>query len=151
MKIVLQRVKSANVAVEGKPISAIGQGLVLLVGIANGDTEGDARYLAEKCVNLRIFEDDHGKMNISGLDVGAEILAISQFTLYGDTRRGRRPSFTGAAPPDQSKPLFDQFIKILRESGLQIRTGQFGAYMQVSLVNDGPVTIILDSNDKKQK
>ena len=151
MKIVLQRVKSAKVSVDGKTISAIGQGLVLLVGIANGDDEDDARYLAEKCVNLRIFEDDNGKMNISGFDVGAEILAISQFTLYGDTRRGRRPSFTDAAPPDQSKPIFNRFIEILRESRLQIKTGEFGAYMQVTLVNDGPVTIILDSKDKKRR
>jgi len=151
MKIVLQRVKSAKVSVDGITISEIGQGLVLLVGIANGDDENDARYLAEKCVNLRIFEDDNDKMNISGLNVGAEILTISQFTIYGDTRRGRRPSFTDAAPPDQSHPLFDRFIEILRESRLQIKTGEFGAYMQVTLVNDGPVTIILDSKDRKRR
>ena len=151
MRIILQRVSSAKVDVNGNTISSIDKGLLLLVGIANGDREDDARYLAEKCVNLRIFEDNEGKMNRSGLEMEAEILVISQFTLYGDTRRGRRPSFTDAAHPDISRPLFDDFVHMLSESGLQVTTGQFGAYMQVSLVNDGPVTIILDSKDKKRK
>lgn len=150
MRIVLQRVKSAQVDVLNQTISKIEKGLLLLVGIGNDDEEEDARYLAEKCLNLRIFEDDHGKMNISGLDVNAEILAISQFTLFGDSRRGRRPSFTNAAPPVKSQPMFDKFVTMLRESNLVVKTGQFGAFMQVSLVNDGPVTIILDSKARKR-
>ena len=111
----------------------------------------NAKYLAEKCINLRIYEDEAGKMNISGLDFGAEILAISQFTLYGDTRKGRRPSFIEAAPPEVASHLFDQFVEILNESGLKVESGQFQAKMAVSLVNDGPVTIILDSKDKPKK
>ena len=151
MRVVLQRVKSAQVDVSNETISKIGPGLLLLVGIGNDDDEEDARYLAEKCLNLRIFEDENNKMNISGLDVKAEILAISQFTLFADTRRGRRPSFTDAAPTVKSEPLFNRFVNMLLESSLTVKTGIFGAYMQVSLENDGPVTIILDSKDRKRK
>jgi D-aminoacyl-tRNA deacylase len=151
LRVVLQRVKSAQVDVSNETISKIGPGLLLLVGIGNDDDEEDARYLAEKCLNLRIFEDENNKMNISGLDVKAEILAISQFTLFADTRRGRRPSFTDAAPPVKSDPLFNRFVNMLLESSLTVKTGIFGAYMQVSLENDGPVTIILDSKDRKRK
>lgn len=151
MRVVLQRVKSAQVDVSNETISKIGPGLLLLVGIGNDDEEEDAWYLAEKCLNLRIFEDKNNKMNISGLDVKVEILAISQFTLYADTSRGRRPSFTEAAPPVKSEPMFDSFVNILQESGLLVKTGRFGAYMQVILENDGPVTIILDSKDRKRK
>ena len=151
MRVVLQRVKSAQVDVSNETISKIGPGLLLLVGIGNDDEEEDAWYLAEKCLNLRIFEDKNNKMNISGLDVKVEILAISQFTLYADTSRGRRPSFTEAAPPVKSEPMFDSFVNILQESGLLVKTGRFGAYMQVILENDGLVTIILDSKDRKRK
>lgn len=150
MRIVLQRVKSARVDVDGSTVARIGPGLLLLVGVKRGDDEEDARYLAEKCVHLRIFDDPEGKMNISGLEVKAEILAVSQFTLYGDTRRGRRPSFTEAAPPDISQPLFDSFVAFLRESGLPVATGRFGAVMQVHLVNHGPVTLILDSTARRR-
>lgn len=148
MRVVLQRVRSARVEVDGDAIATIGPGMVLLVGIAEGDESDDLKYLAEKCVNLRIFDDENGKMNISGMDVHAEILAISQFTLYADTRRGRRPSFTRAAHPDLSQPLFDDFVALLRKSGLKVATGRFGASMQVHLINDGPVTIIMDSKDR---
>jgi len=145
MRAVVQRVKKARVSVEGRVVGSIGPGLVILVGICRGDTEDDARYLAEKCVNLRIFEDDQGKMNISSLDKGAEILAISQFTLYADTRKGRRPSFVEAAPPELSQPLFEKFVGFLRQSGLKVETGVFGAHMLVEIHNDGPVTLIVDS------
>jgi len=148
MRIILQRVTEASVSVEDKIVGEIGKGLVLLVGIKNGDTEDDARYLADKCLQLRIFEDDAGKMNISGLEIGADILAVSQFTLYGNTRKGRRPSFVQAAPPEISSPLFDRFVHMLKESGLNVATGIFGANMLVRIYNDGPVTIILDSEDR---
>lgn len=148
MRIVIQVVKSASVDVEGKTIAKIGPGLLLLVGIANSDNQEDTIYLANKCVNLRIFEDNQGKMNLSALDQTAEILAISQFTLYADVKRGRRPSFTDAAPPVYSKPLFEFFVKKLRDSGLLIAEGLFGANMQVNLINNGPVTIILDSRNR---
>ena len=145
MRVVLQRVTEASVSVDGKIVGQIGKGLVLLVGVGTGDAEEDARYLADKCLQLRIFEDDVGKMNISALDVGADVLAISQFTLFGNTRKGRRPSFVEAAPPEISKPLFDRFVAFLQESGLKVETGIFGAHMLVKIFNDGPVTILLDS------
>ena len=147
MRVVIQVVKSAHVDVEGKTIAKIGPGLLLLVGIANGDIQDDTIYLANKCVNLRIFEDERGKMNVSALDKAAEILAISQFTLYADVKKGRRPGFTDAAPPLYSKPLFEFFVKKLRDSGLSVAEGLFGANMQVNLINNGPVTIILDSRE----
>ena len=147
MRIVLQVVKCAHVDVEGKTIAEIGPVLLLLVGITNGDIEDDAIYLAKKCVNLRIFADAGGKMNISALEKKAEILAISQFTLYADTKKGRRPSFIEAAPSLKSKPLFDFFVEKLRDSGLTVAAGRFGAHMLVNLINDGPVTIILDSRE----
>ncbi|MCD6165580.1 D-tyrosyl-tRNA(Tyr) deacylase [candidate division KSB1 bacterium] len=145
MRIVLQRVKEASVQVNEKIVGQIGPGLVLLVGIQHGDTEADARYLADKCVNLRIFEDNAGKMNISALEIKAEMLAVSQFTLYADSRKGRRPSFVEAAPPEESEPLFNHFVQMLKTSGLKVETGIFGAHMLVKILNDGPVTIILDS------
>jgi D-tyrosyl-tRNA(Tyr) deacylase len=144
MRIVLQRVAEASVSVEGTVIGSIGKGLVLLVGIGPEDGEKQARALAEKCVQLRIFEDDQGKMNLSLLDVGGEILAVSQFTLYGDTRKGRRPSFAGAAHPDVAMPLFNRFLGYLKELGVSVATGQFGARMKVTIVNDGPVTFVLE-------
>lgn len=149
MKIVLQRVSEAGVTVNGQTIGRIGLGLVLLVGIGHDDTESQTRYLAGKCLHLRIFEDEQGKMNRSVLEVAGEILAISQFTLYGDTRKGRRPSFTEAAPPDKAEPLYEHFVAILRESGLRVETGRFGARMSVKIHNDGPVTMILESERER--
>ncbi len=151
MRIVLQRVARASVSVNGEQVAQIGRGLLLLVGITHDDGDEDARYLAEKCVNLRIFEDEEGKMNISGIEIGAEILAVSQFTLYADSRKGRRPSFVRAAPPEKSEPLFYRFVEYLRKMGLRTETGRFGEHMLVELVNDGPVTIILDSQELLKK
>jgi D-tyrosyl-tRNA(Tyr) deacylase len=145
MRIVLQRVKKASVTVENKCTGAIGHGLLLLVGFTQGDTEEDLRYLAEKVVNLRIFEDETGKMNHSLLDVGGSILSVSQFTLYGDCRKGRRPNFMEAAKPDLAEPLYHRFNEMLQDYGVKVETGIFGAMMEVSLVNDGPVTLLLES------
>jgi D-tyrosyl-tRNA(Tyr) deacylase len=145
MRVVLQRVSHGSVRISGKVIAEIGRGVVLLVGIGPGDREEQARILAEKIAHLRIFEDDQGKMNLSLLDVGGEALVISQFTLYADTRKGRRPSFTDAAPPDQASPQVDRFARLLSEFGVPTQTGQFGAHMLVELSNDGPVTIYLDT------
>ena len=146
MRVVLQRVSQASVRVEGSVIGAIEHGLLLLVGIAPSDTEAEARWLAQKCTGLRIFPDSEGKMNRSVLDVSGGILAISQFTLYGDCRRGRRPSFVGAARPEHAKPLYERFCTLLEEAGpVSVARGRFGADMQVELCNDGPVTLVLDS------
>lgn len=145
MKIVLQRVKKASVTVEEKIVGEINEGLLLLVGITHDDTIKDAEFLADKIVNLRIFEDDEGKMNLSLKDVGGQILSVSQFTLYGDARKGRRPNFMAAAKPDIAEPLYEKFNEILRQKGVQVETGIFGAMMEVSLINDGPVTLILES------
>lgn len=145
MRVVLQRSKSAQVSVEGDVIGRIDHGLVLLVGITHDDTEQDAIYLADKISGLRIFEDETGKMNRSVLETGGQILSVSQFTLYGDCRKGKRPSFTSAARPDQAKVLYVQFNQHLADKGLQVETGKFGAMMEVSLINDGPVTLIMES------
>ncbi|MBP1156541.1 MULTISPECIES: D-aminoacyl-tRNA deacylase [unclassified Paenibacillus] len=145
MRVVLQRSKNAAVTVNGETVGAISRGLVLLVGIADGDTEQDAAYVAEKVAGLRIFEDEGGKMNLSVLETGGQVLSISQFTLYGDCRKGRRPNFMGAARPEHAEPLYDRFNAMLREQGLHVETGRFGAMMDVSLVNDGPVTLIVES------
>jgi D-tyrosyl-tRNA(Tyr) deacylase len=128
-------------------VGEIGSGLVILLGVKNGDTEEDAKFLADKCVNLRIFADDAGKFNLSALDVGGELLAISQFTLYGDARKGRRPSFVEAAPPEISEPLYEKFVYYLQQSQLKTATGIFGAMMVVEIHNDGPVTILLESKE----
>jgi D-tyrosyl-tRNA(Tyr) deacylase len=145
MKIVLQRVKNASVSVDGERISQIGIGLLLLVGVAKGDGEAEAGWLAEKVAGLRIFADDEGKMNLGVLEAGGEILAVSQFTLLADTRKGKRPSFVNAAPPGEAEPLFGYFCKRLRAAGIQsVKTGSFGAMMDVELTNDGPVTIVLE-------
>ncbi|MFK2824483.1 D-aminoacyl-tRNA deacylase [Bacillus sp. B190/17] len=146
MRVVLQRSKEASVTVEGEAVGQIDSGLVLLVGVTHEDSEAEAAYLAEKIVQLRIFEDEEGKMNRSLLDVGGAILSVSQFTLYGDCRKGRRPNFMAAAKGDQAKKVYDRFNELLREKGIHVETGQFGAMMDVALINDGPVTFILESN-----
>ena len=148
MKVLLQRVTEASVSVAGKVVSRIGRGLVVLLGVASGDTEKDAQYLAQKTVNLRIFSDEVGKFNLSALDIKGELLVISQFTLLADARKGRRPSFVEAASPSQAKELFDYFVEQAHAQGLKMETGQFQQYMQVEIHNDGPVTILLDSKDK---
>jgi D-tyrosyl-tRNA(Tyr) deacylase len=145
MRAVVQRVTRASVAVDGQTVGAIGRGLMILLGVAHGDGEEQARWLAQKIAGLRIFEDDEGKMNLSLLDVGGSALVVSQFTLYADSRKGRRPSFTDAARPEVAEPLCDRFASLLREEGVaQVETGVFGAYMQVEIHNDGPVTLILE-------
>ena len=145
MKIVLQRVKNASVSVAGEQISEIGSGLLLLVGIARGDGEAKVDWLAEKVTGLRVFADAEGRMNLDVHESGGEILAVSQFTLLANTRKGKRPSFVDAAPPEEAERLFDYFCQQLREAGVaSVETGSFGAMMQVTLVNDGPVTIVLE-------
>jgi D-tyrosyl-tRNA(Tyr) deacylase len=145
VRVILQRVKEAKVTVEDKVVGGIKKGMVLLVGAKIGDTEEDAKYLADKCVNLRIFEDQEQKMNLSAKDVGAEVLVVSQFTLYGDTRKGRRPSFTDALEPALAEKLYIKFIDEIKTSGLKTECGIFGAKMLVEIFNWGPVTFILDS------
>ncbi|QIZ10036.1 D-tyrosyl-tRNA(Tyr) deacylase [Priestia megaterium] len=145
MRVVVQRSKGASVTVGGEVTGQITKGLVLLVGITHADKEEDAIYLADKIVNLRIFEDADEKMNLSLLDVGGEILSVSQFTLYGDCRKGRRPNFMDAARPDQAVQLYKLLNSLLREKGIRVETGIFGAMMDVELINDGPVTLILES------
>ncbi|MBN1188646.1 MAG: D-tyrosyl-tRNA(Tyr) deacylase [Dehalococcoidales bacterium] len=148
MKALLQRVSRASVTVEGQVMGSIGAGLVVLVGVAEGDTGKDVHYLAKKTLGLRIFSDSDGKFNLSVSDIGGGLLLISQFTLLADARKGRRPSFTGAAPPDIAEDLFNQFVSEVRRSGLKVETGRFQAHMLVEIHNDGPVTLMLDSRDK---
>jgi D-tyrosyl-tRNA(Tyr) deacylase len=145
MRAVIQRVSRASVTVEGRVVGQIHQGLLVLLGVARADNEAAADYLAEKIAGLRIFEDDAGKMNLSVTDVKGELLVVSQFTLYGDVRRGKRPSFDAAAPPDEARTLYEYVVERLRALGIPCHTGVFQAMMQVELVNDGPVTILLDS------
>jgi D-tyrosyl-tRNA(Tyr) deacylase len=145
MRVVVQRSKGASVTVAGEVTGQITKGLVLLVGVTHADKREDAVYLADKIANLRIFEDEDGKMNLSLMDVGGEILSVSQFTLYGDCRKGRRPNFMDAARPDQAVELYEVFNSLLREKGIRVETGIFGAMMDVELINDGPVTLIVDS------
>lgn len=147
MRLVIQRVSKAAVTIAGEAKGRINQGLVILVGIQGQDDEEVAKFMAQKSVNLRIFQDEQNKMNLSALEVGGEILAISQFTLYADCKRGRRPSFIQAAAPEISKPLYDKFVAALRETGLTVAEGEFGAMMLVEINNDGPVTIIMDSEE----
>ena len=148
MKALLQRVTTASVSIDGEVVGRIGRGLVVLVGVAGEDTEEDAQYLAEKTVGLRIFSDEAGRFNLSALDIKGELLVVSQFTLLADTRKGRRPSFAAAAPPAQAEALFEQFVEQVRASGLKVQTGRFQQYMQVEINNDGPVTVLLDSQEK---
>lgn len=145
MRIVVQRSKAASVTVGGKVTGKITKGLVLLVGVTHNDSEEDARYLADKIANLRIFEDEEEKMNLSLLDVGGEILSVSQFTLYGDSRKGRRPNFMEAARPGHAIVIYQSFNEMLRQKGIRVETGVFGAMMDVALTNDGPVTLIVES------
>lgn len=145
MRAVVQRVSRAKVTVNDWTSGEIGLGLLVLLGVAHQDTEADAAYLAEKIAGLRIFEDEDGKMNRSAQDVGGSILAVSQFTLYGDVRRGKRPSFDAAAPPDHARRLYEFFVEQIQGKGLRCETGRFQEMMQVELVNEGPVTILLDS------
>lgn len=145
MRCVVQRVTQASVTTGGETVGQIGPGLMVLIGVGASDTERDVRYMADKVPELRIFEDEAGKMNRSLLDVGGAILAVSQFTLYGDARGGRRPSFIAAARPEQANALYETLVAAWREKGVTVETGRFRTEMQVSLVNDGPVTILLDS------
>ena len=145
MKLVIQRVKKAQVEVENKIVGSIGKGFLVLVGITHTDTEKEADYLANKLCKMRIFEDENGKMNLSLKDVGGELLIVSQFTLYADCAKGNRPSFIEAARPEQATPLYEYFCKKCEEQGINVQKGVFGAHMEVSLLNDGPVTIVLES------
>ena len=148
MKALVQRVSKASVSVEGEVVGRIGAGLVVFVGISREDGERDAQYLAERTINLRIFADSEGRFNLSALDIQADILVVSQFTLLADTRRGRRPSFSQAAAPAQAEALFERFLAFLHSTGLRVETGRFQQHMQVEIHNDGPVTIMLDSREK---
>jgi D-aminoacyl-tRNA deacylase len=145
MRIVLQRVKSARVDVAGETVGAIGVGLAILLGVTQTDKKEDAEYLADKVVNLRIFPDETGRMNRGLVESGGSLLVVSQFTLYGDCRKGRRPSFDHAAPPEQARALYDYFIQHLKSSNIAVETGVFQAEMEIHLINDGPVTFIIDS------
>jgi len=148
VKALLQRVTEASVSVAGELTGQIGKGLVVFVGVAKEDTDKDAEYLAQKAANLRIFSDEGGRFNLSALDIKGDLLVVSQFTLLADARKGRRPSFTEAAPPAQAEELFEKFVQHARGTGLKVDTGRFQQYMQVEIHNDGPVTILLDSQDK---
>jgi D-tyrosyl-tRNA(Tyr) deacylase len=148
VKALLQRVSGASVSVGGEEVGRIGKGLVVLIGVADGDTEKDAQYVVNKTINLRIFADAEEKFNLSSLDTDGELLMISQFTLLADTRKGRRPSFIAAAPPAEAERLFDYCVELAAESGLKVATGRFQQHMQVEIHNDGPVTVMLDSRDK---
>lgn len=144
MRVVIQRVRRGRVSIDGRTVAEIGRGMVILVGVGRADSEVEARWLAEKCAGLRIFEDEQGKTNLSLLDVGGEALVVSQFTLYADTRKGRRPSFVGAALPEQAEPQVRLFAETLAAQGVPTQTGEFGAHMLVEIDNDGPLTILLE-------
>jgi len=144
MRVLLQRVSRSSVTVDQQTISVIGKGLLILLGVGHGDNQEQAKFLAEKIANLRVFEDQQGKTNLSILDIKGEAIVVSQFTLYADTRKGRRPSFTDAALPDVAEPLVNRFVELLRSHGVPTQTGKFGAHMKVEIHNDGPVTIWLE-------
>ena len=145
MRAILQRVLNASVKVDGKTIGEIDKGLLVFLGVGDGDTEKDLKYIADKCIGLRIFSDEEDKMNLSLTDVGGQMLVISQFTLYGDCRKGRRPSFTSSMEPVKAKEMYESFIKYVEETDIKTAHGEFGADMKVELINDGPVTLMLDS------
>ena len=145
MRLLVQRVKNSNVVVEGKTIGEIGQGFMVLLGVAPTDTKETADFLVQKLINLRVFEDENDKLNLSLLDIKGEILVISQFTLYGDCRKGRRPNFMNAMGGKEAEKLYEVFVNLLKETGLKVETGEFGADMKVDIQNDGPVTILIDS------
>lgn len=148
MRIVIQKVNRASVEVDQERLGEIGQGLMVLVGVEDADSQDDVDYLVRKTVNLRIFEDEEGVMNLSLKDVGGSILSISQFTLHANTKKGNRPSYAAAAKPDHSKPLYEAYNEGLRSEGVRVEVGEFGAHMEISLVNDGPTTILIDSKNK---
>ena len=145
MRAIVQRVKRANVTVDGKIVGEIGKGILLLLGAGQNDGEADLQYTLEKILNLRIFSDESGRMNLSLLDTGGALLVVSQFTLYGDTRKGRRPSYIRALAPDPAEKMIDDFVGRARQRGVHVQTGKFGAMMDVELINDGPVTLLIDS------
>lgn len=147
MRAVVQRVRRAAVVIDDETVAAIERGLLVLLGVTATDTHADVQWLADKTANLRIFNDEASKMNLAVADVGGSLLVVSQFTLYGDCKKGRRPSFIAAAPPELAVPLYEAFVNALRALGLPVQTGRFGAMMQVKLVNDGPVTLILDTKE----
>ena len=149
MKAVVQRVLSANVEIGGEIVGKIGKGLLILLGVKSDDTQKDVNFLAEKCCGLRIFENENGKMNLSVSDVDGELLVVSNFTVYGDCHHGKRPSFVEAAPPEKANCLYEQFVSLCKQRGLQVQTGIFRADMKVTLVNDGPVTLIVSSDHMK--
>lgn len=149
MRAVVQRVKRASVKINGKITGKIDRGLLVLIGVHETDEEADAEYMAKKCAGLRIFEDENGKMNLSVKDIGGKFLIISNFTLYGDCKKGFRPSFIEAARPEKAIPLYEKFISCVRENGIECETGEFGADMQVELINDGPITVIVESKTEK--
>ncbi len=150
MRALIQRVSEASVSIDGEVVGAIGPGLLVLLGVSRDDTDEDSSYIVTKVVNLRIFSDDEGKFQSSATDIGAELLVVSQFTLYGETRKGRRPSFTLAAAPNEATRLFERVVALFKETGLKVETGTFQAYMAVALVNDGPVTLMLDTADRER-
>lgn len=145
MRSVIQRVTRASVEVQGEMLGKIGKGLLVLLGVSDDDTDADLEYMAEKISGLRIFEDEEEKMNLSIADIGGEFLVVSQFTLYGDCRKGKRPSFTAAGRPDYANEMYEKFVSVLRKKGFSVQTGKFGVDMKVELVNDGPVTLLIDS------
>lgn len=148
MKSVIQRVSQASVTIDNVVVGEIQKGFMILLGITHTDTEKDVKWMVDKIAGLRVFEDENGKMNLSLEDVGGELLIVSQFTLYGDARKGRRPSFIDAARPEKAIPLYEKFVEMAKEKGVKVATGEFGADMKVSLINDGPVTLIVDSPEK---
>ncbi len=150
MRALIQRVSEASVSIDGEVVGAIGPGLLVLLGVSRDDTDEDSSYIVTKVVNLRIFSDDEGKFQSSATDIGAELLVVSQFTLYGETRKGRRPSFTLAAAPNEATRLFERVVALFKETGLKVETGTFQAHMAVALVNDGPVTLMLDTADRER-
>lgn len=151
MRAVIQRVLHTDVKIDGAEYSSIDKGLLILLGIKVGDTKADADYVASKCMGLRIFEDENGKLNLSSGDIGGEFMVVSNFTLYGDTSHGKRPSFIDAERPEKAEPIYEYFADLIKNAGFSVKTGKFGADMKINILNDGPITIIIDSETAKQK